>query len=149
MTIVVLRLYIGWQHVGSRLLSATVEYEETGWYDGQVWVKTPQILMRDRLLSNYSVKPAITRLKKTLLGLGTALALSVTMLALLPPPSSQAVFADGGMQTSNSSSSAVGQVYGQTEYEDNLRKYEPWALEEDGGRPEQMTSVLSHMQEMS
>lgn len=35
-TILVLRLYLGWQHVGSRLLSATVEYEETGWYDGQV-----------------------------------------------------------------------------------------------------------------
>jgi hypothetical protein len=26
----------GWQHVGDRLISATVEYEETGWYDGQV-----------------------------------------------------------------------------------------------------------------
>lgn len=32
----VLRLYLGFSHVGSRLLSATVVYEETGWYDGQV-----------------------------------------------------------------------------------------------------------------
>jgi len=28
--------------VGQRLLSASVEYEETGWYDGQVFVKPPE-----------------------------------------------------------------------------------------------------------
>jgi hypothetical protein len=38
-TILVFRLYIGWSHVGNRLLSATVEYEETGWYDGQVSIR--------------------------------------------------------------------------------------------------------------
>jgi hypothetical protein len=35
-------------------------------------VKTPQVLMRDRLMSNYTVKPALARLKRTLLGLGGA-----------------------------------------------------------------------------
>jgi hypothetical protein len=30
-TVLVWRLYLGWQHVGDRLISATVEYEETGW----------------------------------------------------------------------------------------------------------------------
>jgi hypothetical protein len=35
-TVLIWRLYLGWQHVGDRLISATVEYEETGWYDGQV-----------------------------------------------------------------------------------------------------------------
>lgn len=44
--------------------------QETGWYDGQVWVKTPQMLMRDRLMSSYTVKPAVQRLKRTLIGLG-------------------------------------------------------------------------------
>ncbi|KMZ58993.1 hypothetical protein ZOSMA_70G00070, partial [Zostera marina] len=34
-TLAVLRMYLGWAYVGNRLLSATVEYEETGWYDGQ------------------------------------------------------------------------------------------------------------------
>jgi hypothetical protein len=38
----------------------------------EVWVKTPQVLMRDRLMSNYTVKPALARLKRTLLGLGGA-----------------------------------------------------------------------------
>ncbi|XP_070009180.1 uncharacterized protein ycf36 isoform X2 [Nicotiana sylvestris] len=35
-TFAVVRMYLGWAYVGNRLLSATVEYEETGWYDGQV-----------------------------------------------------------------------------------------------------------------
>lgn len=34
--VAVLRIYLGWAYVGDRLLSAAVEYEETGWYDGQV-----------------------------------------------------------------------------------------------------------------
>lgn len=34
--VAVLRIYLGWSYVGDRLLSAAVEYEETGWYDGQV-----------------------------------------------------------------------------------------------------------------
>ncbi|XP_078432102.1 YCF36, putative (DUF1230) isoform X2 [Wolffia australiana] len=54
----VLRMYLGWAYVGNRLLSATVEYEETGWYDGQIWVKTPEVLARDRLLGSFSVGQA-------------------------------------------------------------------------------------------
>ncbi|KAL0910085.1 hypothetical protein M5K25_021023 [Dendrobium thyrsiflorum] len=52
--LVVLRMYLGWAYVGNRLLSATVDYEETGWYDGQIWAKTPEVLARDRLLGSYS-----------------------------------------------------------------------------------------------
>ncbi|XP_062232003.1 protein CONSERVED IN THE GREEN LINEAGE AND DIATOMS 27, chloroplastic-like isoform X2 [Phragmites australis] len=53
-TLAVVRMYLGWAYVGNRLLSATVEYEETGWYDGQIWVKTPEVLARDRLLGSFS-----------------------------------------------------------------------------------------------
>eukprot|EP00882_Tetradesmus_deserticola_P001527 GHRQ01001649.1.p1 GENE.GHRQ01001649.1~~GHRQ01001649.1.p1 ORF type:complete len:228 (+),score=88.32 GHRQ01001649.1:521-1204(+) len=87
-TVLVWRLYLGWQHVGDRLISATIEYEETGWYDGQVWVKTPQVLMRDRLMSNYTVKPALARLKRTLLGLGGSLAAAMILLSFVPSPAS-------------------------------------------------------------
>lgn len=72
-------MYLGWAYVGNRLLSATVEYEETGWYDGQVWVKTPQVLARDRLLGSFSVKPVLTRLKNTLVILGLSLILVVNL----------------------------------------------------------------------
>ncbi|XP_043719417.1 protein CONSERVED IN THE GREEN LINEAGE AND DIATOMS 27, chloroplastic-like [Telopea speciosissima] len=72
-TLAVLRMYLGWAYVGNRLLSATVEYEETGWYDGQIWVKTAEVLARDRLLGSYSVKPVLSRLKFTLVGLAASL----------------------------------------------------------------------------
>lgn len=29
--------------MGDRLLSAVVAYEESGWYDGQLWVKPPEV----------------------------------------------------------------------------------------------------------
>ncbi|KAF9615101.1 hypothetical protein IFM89_021672 [Coptis chinensis] len=79
-TLAVLRMYLGWAYVGNRLLSATVEYEETGWYDGQVWIKSAQVLARDRLLGSYSVKPVLSRLKLTLVGLATSLAVCIFLL---------------------------------------------------------------------
>jgi hypothetical protein len=33
-----------------------VDYEETGWYDGEVFVKPPEVLTRDRLLGMYEVR---------------------------------------------------------------------------------------------
>jgi len=32
-----IRLYLGWNHIFKRLTSEKVEYEESGWYDGQIW----------------------------------------------------------------------------------------------------------------
>ena len=49
-TVVVVRIFLGWSYVSDRLLSATYAYEETGWYDGQTFVKPPEVLTRDRLL---------------------------------------------------------------------------------------------------
>jgi hypothetical protein len=40
--VALVRIYLAWSYVGNRLLSATVEYEETGWYDGQLFVKPPK-----------------------------------------------------------------------------------------------------------
>jgi hypothetical protein len=59
------RLYVGWNHVRNRLNSETVFYEESGWYDGQTWIKTPEILARDRLLVSYEIQPIIKRLQLT------------------------------------------------------------------------------------
>lgn len=40
----------GWSYVGDRLLSAVVPYEETGWYDGQMWVKPPEVCLPSHYL---------------------------------------------------------------------------------------------------
>lgn len=102
---VVIRLYLGWAHVGNRLLSATVEYEETGWYDGQVWVKDPSMLLRDRLLGINMVKPTLQRLRATLVSLAGVIVGSSLLLAALPAPE-----AIGSSSASSSLGSSMGGV---------------------------------------
>jgi hypothetical protein len=60
-----LRLYLGWSYVRDRLQRETIFYEESGWYDGQTWTKTPEILTRDRLLVTYQIQPILRRLLRT------------------------------------------------------------------------------------
>lgn len=78
----------GWSYVGDRLLSAVIPYEESGWYDGQMWVKPPEVLARDRLLGAYKVKPVIKMLKQTLVGTG-ALLVTATLLFIFATPVEQ------------------------------------------------------------
>ncbi|GKU98866.1 hypothetical protein SLEP1_g11804 [Rubroshorea leprosula] len=75
----------GWSYVGDRLLSAVVPYEESGWYDGQMWVKPPEVLARDRLLGSYEVKPVIMLLKQTLVGTGALLITGVLLFICATP----------------------------------------------------------------
>ena len=133
-----LRIYLAWAYVGGRLLTASLEYEETGWcaaaaglaggasrpgdtlgapcvrpaarrhgsvcpppqgvyppprspsprprtrrYDGQVFVKPPEVLARDRLLGTYEVRPVLARLRTTLQAVGVGLAGTALALSLL------------------------------------------------------------------
>lgn len=66
-SLIFLRLYLGWSYVIKRLLSATVFYEESGWYDGQIWIKTAESLMKDRLIGLYELLPFIQRIKYSFL----------------------------------------------------------------------------------
>jgi hypothetical protein len=68
-TFAAIRLYLGWIHVKDRLYNESVFYEESGWYDGQTWIKTPEILARDRLLVSYEVQPILKRIQFTFLTL--------------------------------------------------------------------------------
>jgi hypothetical protein len=62
-SLVLIRLYLGWSYVNRRLDCPTVDYEETGWYDGQSWIKPPEDLAQDRLISLYQIRPILQRLK--------------------------------------------------------------------------------------
>jgi len=74
-----IRLYLGWIYIKNRLDREAIFYEESGWYDGQTWQKTPEILARDRLLASYEVQPILNRIQLTLVtllglvGFGTVL----------------------------------------------------------------------------
>ncbi len=61
--VVLIRLYSGWGYVGSRLKSKVIEYEETGWYDGNFEPKTDAEYRRDQFLVQTDVQPAVDRLK--------------------------------------------------------------------------------------
>lgn len=117
-TLAALRLYLGWAYVGNRLLSATVEYEETGWYDGEVWVKPPEVLARDRLLGSYSVKPIVNRVKITLISLAMSLFVSILLFITLKSPN-----------IGSSLPVEVDEPFGQRSYNDGSAKlFEPEAF---------------------
>ncbi|PSB00927.1 CGLD27 family protein, partial [Merismopedia glauca] len=79
--LLLLRLYLGWFYVRNRLYQETIVYEESGWYDGQSWTKTSEILTRDRLIATYEIQPILQRLQQT--GLWLAMFLIVGMGILI------------------------------------------------------------------
>ena len=57
-----IRLYLGWNHIFKRLNSEKVEYEESGWYDGQVWLKPLVLKEKESLIASLEVKPILKNL---------------------------------------------------------------------------------------
>ena len=70
-----IRLYLGWNHVFKRLTSERVEYEESGWYDGQVWIKPLVLKEKESLIASIEVKPILKNLIQ-IFGIISVLALS-------------------------------------------------------------------------
>ena len=60
--LITIRLYLGWNHVFKRLISERVEYEESGWYDGQVWIKPLVLKEKESLIASIEVKPILKNL---------------------------------------------------------------------------------------
>lgn len=76
----IFRLYSGWSYVGTRLKSSVIEFEETGWYDGDIEKKTQKEKMRDQLLYEENVKPVVDRITQFGLYCGGMTAASVLIL---------------------------------------------------------------------
>ena len=57
-----IRLYLGWNHIFKRLTSEKVEYEESGWYDGQIWIKPLKLKEKESLIALLEVKPILKNL---------------------------------------------------------------------------------------
>ena len=74
-----IRLYLGWNHVFKRLTSEKVEYEESGWYDGQVWTKPLVLKEKESLIASIEVKPILKNLIQ-IFSVNLALALSGILL---------------------------------------------------------------------
>ncbi|ERN42416.1 protein of unknown function (DUF1230) [Rubidibacter lacunae KORDI 51-2] len=84
--LLLLRLYTGWSYIDNRLSCQSVSYEESGWYDGQTWEKPPEVLVRDRLVADYQVRPLLKRLRATLAVLLSIAAIAGAAWVLVPLP---------------------------------------------------------------
>ena len=60
--LIIFRLYLGWNHIFKRLTSEKVEYEESGWYDGQTWIKPIALKEKESLIATLEVKPILRNL---------------------------------------------------------------------------------------
>ena len=58
------RQWLGWTYVRRRLVSERVDYEESGWYDGQVWEKPIAWRQQDLLVARHQVEPVLQRLRQ-------------------------------------------------------------------------------------
>lgn len=70
-----LQLYLGWVYVRNRLSQPVVPYEESGWYDGQIWTKPAEVLQRDRLIVTYQIQSMLNRLQWTFGAIGLLFAI--------------------------------------------------------------------------
>jgi hypothetical protein len=73
-TLLLVRQWLGWSTVHQRLMRERVEYEESGWYDGQVWEKPLAWRQQDLLVAQHQVRPVLLRLQQAI-GLAAALML--------------------------------------------------------------------------
>nr|QUE29546.1 Ycf36 [Erythrotrichia foliiformis] len=80
---IIMRLYFSWSYVSKRLLSAIVFYEESGWYDGQIWVKTTDVLMQDRLIAMNISVPLINRVKSSMFVFFSKIVVEIAILSHL------------------------------------------------------------------
>ena len=62
-----LRQWLSWNYVLKRLISEKIEYEESGWYDGQTWLKPIDWRSKDLLIAQHEVKPILKHIQKVIL----------------------------------------------------------------------------------
>jgi Conserved in the green lineage and diatoms 27 len=82
-TFALIRLYLGWSYIGDRLKKTKIVYEETSWYDGQIWEKPLEFYRRDQLIFQYQVEPILKRLQKSFILLLSLIGISLLVLFLV------------------------------------------------------------------
>ena len=61
--LLLIRQWLSWVYIYKRLNSENIEYEESGWYDGQTWEKPIDWRAKDLLIAQYQIKPVLNHLK--------------------------------------------------------------------------------------
>ena len=61
--LLLIRQWLSWIYIYKRLNSEKIEYEESGWYDGQTWEKPISWRAKDLLIAQHQIKPILNHLK--------------------------------------------------------------------------------------
>ena len=72
------RQWLSWLYIYKRLNSENIEYEESGWYDGQIWEKPIDWRAKDLLIAQHQIKPILNHLEVIII-----LLVSTTIFSLL------------------------------------------------------------------
>ena len=65
--LLLIRQWLSWAYIYKRLNSEKIEYEESGWYDGQIWEKPIDWRSKDLLIAQYQIKPILNHLETIIL----------------------------------------------------------------------------------
>ena len=76
--LITIRLFLGWNHIYKRLTSEIIEYEESGWYDGQIWNKPIELKEKESLIASIEVKPILKNLTQV-----TSVIISLILIGIL------------------------------------------------------------------
>ena len=76
--LITIRLILGWSHIYKRLTSEIIEYEESGWYDGQIWSKPIELKEKESLIASIEVKPILKNLTQV-----TSVIISIILIGIL------------------------------------------------------------------
>ena len=61
--LLLIRQWLSWLYIFKRLNSENIEYEESGWYDGQTWEKPIDWRAKDLLIAQHQIKPILNHLE--------------------------------------------------------------------------------------
>ena len=80
--LLLIRQWLSWIYIYKRLNSENIEYEESGWYDGQTWEKPIDWRAKDLLIAQHQIKPILNHLEVIIILLITVLIFSLLFIIL-------------------------------------------------------------------
>ena len=76
------RQWLSWIYIYKRLISEKIEYEESGWYDGQFWEKPIDWRVKELLIAQHQVKPILNHIEMIIILLMSIISFSLLFILL-------------------------------------------------------------------
>ena len=80
--LLLIRQWLSWVYIYKRLNSEKIEYEESGWYDGQTWEKPVDWRAKDLLIAQHQIKPILNHIKVIMMLLMSVIIFSLLFILL-------------------------------------------------------------------